>query len=390
MTDTLLRRAACVADLKAIARTRIPKFAYQYLTGGCNEDCAVRNNRTALDSVYLTPHYLETCPRVDLSVTLFGQPYSAPFGVAPLGLSGLIWPRAAEFLAKAAHEANIPFVLSTLASTSIEVAAECAKENFWFQLYPPSDLKIRADLMQRAHAAGCRNLVVTIDVPTAGRRPMDIKNGLSVPPRISIQSALQVMARPAWGLATATAGMPEFASMAPYMKDLSNLSDVANYIRTSLKDVVDETMLRGIRDTWKGNLIVKGILHVEDAERAVAAGADGLIVSNHGGRQLDAAEPTIHAVAAVSAALGDRAVVMADSGVASGPDIAKFIARGAQTVFAGRAFTYGVGAFAQPGAKHTIDILRAELQQVLEQLRCSAPSKLHEHLAPVANAVAGY
>ncbi len=381
MTDALLRRAACVADLKDIAESRIPKFAYQYLTGGCNDNCAVRKNREALDAVYLRPNYLSTCEKVDLSATLFGQTYSAPFGVAPLGLSGLIWPGAAEFLAQAAHEANIPFVLSTLASTSIETAAERAKENFWFQLYPPSDLEIRADLMRRAQAVGCQNLVVTVDVPSAGRRPMDIKNGLSVPPKISAKSAVQVMMRPAWALATARAGMPQFATMSPYMKNLSNLSDVANYVRTALKDIVDAKMLRQIRDSWTGNLIVKGISNVEDAESAIEAGADGLIVSNHGGRQLDAAEPSITTVAAIASAAGDRTVVMADSGVGSGPDIAKFLARGAQMVFAGRAFTYGVGAFGKPGAEHTIDILRAELKQVLEQLRCSAPSRLPEYRA---------
>jgi L-lactate dehydrogenase (cytochrome) len=380
MSDALLRRAACVADLKSIAQSRIPKFAYQYLTGGCNDDCAVRKNREALDAVLLKPSYLSACGEVDLSVTLFGRTYSAPFGIAPLGLSGLIWPRAAEFLAQAAHKANIPFVLSTLASTSIEIAAEHARENFWFQLYPPSDLSIRADLIRRAQAAGCQHLVVTIDVPTAGRRPKDIKNGLSVPPRITPRSAFQVMMRPAWALATARTGMPQFASMAPYMKNLSNLSDVANYVRTALKDVVDGAMLRQIRDSWPGKLIVKGISHIEDAEVAIEAGVDGLIVSNHGGRQLDAAEPSINTVAAIASAAGDRVVVMADSGVTSGPDIARFLARGAQLVFAGRAFTYGVGAFGEAGAEHTIDILRLELLQVLEQLRCSAPAQLREHL----------
>jgi len=380
MAESLISKAACIADLKAMTKTRIPKFAFEYLAGGCNDENTLRQNRRALDQVFLQPQYLTSPHSASLATELLGQKYSAPFGVAPLGLSGLIWPRAAEFQALAAREANIPYILSTLASTSIERAAECAGENFWFQLYPPSDLAIRKDLMARAEAVNCTHLVVTIDVPAAGRRPKDIRNGLAVPPKISLNSIAQTMARPAWAMATARQGMPQFASMMPYMKDVSNLREVANYIRTTLKDVVDFPMLQQLREQWTGKLIVKGVLSVADAQKALEAGADAIIVSNHGGRQLDAARPSVTALEEIVAALGDKIVVMVDSGVESGPDIARFLAQGAKMVFAGRAFMYGVGAFGQPGAAHSIELLRSELLQVMEQLRCPTPAGLPGYL----------
>jgi len=234
--------------------------------------------------------------------------------------------------------------------------------------------------MARAEAVNCTHLVVTIDVPAAGRRPKDIRNGLAVPPKISLNSIAQTMARPAWAMATARQGMPQFASMMPYMKDVSNLREVANYIRTTLKDVVDFPMLQQLREQWTGKLIVKGVLSVADAQKALEAGADAIIVSNHGGRQLDAARPSVTALEEIVAALGDKIVVMVDSGVESGPDIARFLAQGAKMVFAGRAFMYGVGAFGQPGAAHSIELLRSELLQVMEQLRCPTPAGLPGYL----------
>jgi len=374
--DDLKKTSACVADLKKRAKRRIPGFAFDYVEGGCNSEVAVRGNRQALDAVKLRADYLLPYTAPNLSTELLGQVYSAPFGIAPLGLTGIVWPNATLFHARAAKQANIPFVLSTLSTNSIEQAAECAEENFWFQLYPPADLAIRADLIRRAEAVGCKNLVVTIDVPAAGQRPRDIKNGLAIPPRISPKSILQSVLCPPWSIATLKAGLPQFASITPYMKDVSNMEDVANYIRTTLKDVVDQDMLKTIRDAWQGNLVVKGINNVGDAKRAVEAGADGIIVSNHGGRQLDAAQSTVETLHDIKAALPEHIEVMVDSGVESGVDIARFLAQGASAVFAGRAFLYGVDAHGEAGAQHTIDILRDELTQVMAQLHCELPSEI--------------
>ena len=366
-------------DLKNRARKRIPGFAFDYVEGGCNHETALRRNRDSLDAIQLRADYLAPYSPPDLSVNLFGQDYAAPFGIAPLGLTGIVWPNASLMHARAAKKANIPYVLSTLSTSSIEDAAACAEENFWFQLYPPADLDIRADLVKRAEATGCKNLVVTIDVAAAGHRPKDIKNGLAIPPKITPKSVFQSALRPSWSIATLQAGLPQFASILPYMKDLSNIQDVANYVRNTLKDVVDEEILKTIRDSWQGNLIVKGINHADDALRAVAAGADGLIVSNHGGRQLDAAQASINTLESIRAAVPEHIVVMADSGVESGVDIARFLAQGASTVFSGRAFLYGVAAHGEEGAEHTIDILRDELQQVMSQLHCTNTEQLSLH-----------
>lgn len=374
--DHLKKTSACVADLKKRAKRRIPGFAFDYVEGGCNSEVAVTGNRAALDAVKLRADYLVPYKAPDLSTELLGQVYSAPFGIAPLGLTGIVWPNATLFHAKAAKQANIPFVLSTLSTNSIEQAAECAEENFWFQLYPPADLAIRADLIRRAEAVGCKNLVVTIDVPAAGQRPRDIKNGLAIPPRISPKSILQSAMCPEWSIATLRAGLPQFASIVPYMENISNMEDVANYIRSTLKDVVDQAMLKTIRDSWQGHLIVKGVNNVGDALLAVEAGADGIIVSNHGGRQLDAAQSTVDTFRDIKAALPEHIEVMVDSGVESGVDIARLLAQGASAVFAGRAFLYGVGAHGEQGAQHTIDILRDELAQVMSQLHCELPSQI--------------
>ncbi len=380
MNEKLLSRAANIADLKRIAKTRIPAFAFEYLMGGCNDDRALTNNRHQLDQIFLQPRNLNHATVVDTSATLFGRTYDSPIGIAPVGLSGVAWPRASEFQAQAAHKHNIPFVLSSVATTSIETAARHAKENFWFQLYPPRDLEMRSDMLRRARYAGCENLVVTVDVPSLSWRPRDIKNGLAIPPRISLKSVYQTITHPHWAIATAKAGMPEFETLKPYINTSQGLKKTAQNIRHALREIVDESVLRQIRDSWHGNLIVKGILSIDDARSAVDCGADGLIVSNHGGRQLDAAVSPIQVLSDIKDELGERAVIMADSGVESGVDVARYLACGARMVFAGRAFMYGVSALGRYGGAHTIDILNSELRQVLEQLRCPNTSALPDYL----------
>lgn len=376
MNEKLLSRAANIADLKRMAKSRIPAFAFDYLTGGCNDDFALSNNRDQLDKIFLNPRNLNSAANVDLTTTLFGQSYSSPFGIAPVGLSGVAWPRASEFLADAARHQNIPFILSSVSTTSIEAAASCAGKNLWFQLYPPKELQVREDILRRARETGCRNLVVTIDVPSLSWRPRDIRNGLAIPPRISLKSVYQSAIHPRWAIATLKNGMPQFETLKPYIeKDLS-LKDTAQNIRHALRQVVDENVLRHIRDHWDGNLIVKGILNVDDARSAIECGADGLIVSNHGGRQLDAALSPVQVLADIIDTAGGRAAIMADSGVESGVDIARYLACGAQMVFAGRAFMYGVCALGRMGGEHAINILNSELTQVLEQLRCPNVNEL--------------
>jgi L-lactate dehydrogenase (cytochrome) len=237
-------------------------------------------------------------------------------------------------------------------------------------------LDIRADLIKRVKDTGCKNLVITVDVPSASRRIKSIKSGLGVPPKITVKSVLESMQCPSWSLATLKAGLPQFASLLPYIKDISNIEDIANFVRMTLRDVVDETMLKSIRDNWQGNLIIKGISHVDDAKKVAALGADGIIVSNHGGRQLDASVPPVDVLHEISEAVSSEITVMADSGVETGVDIARYLSQGAKAVFAGRAFLYGVGAHGELGATHAIDILYDELEQVMSQLHCAQPHEM--------------
>lgn len=384
MRDNLYQKAASIKQLKALAKSRLPRFAYDYLSRGCNEDLAASNNRRALDECYLQSTYLTPAEKATTSVEVLGQTYASPFGVAPLGLSGLVWPGASTFQAEAAKRANQPFILSTVASISIEQAAASAKDCFWFQLYPPTDKAMLEDILKRLDAVGCKHLVVTIDVPSLGKRPRDIRAGLSLPPKMGLRSLSQIITRPAWALSTAIYGKPEFETLKPYLKSQSqnsqqNTSELSDFIRKKLKDVVDIHLLESIRALWPHKLIVKGVLNEQDAELAKQAGADAIIVSNHGGRQLDAALPTITQLPRIRERLGEDFAVMADSGVESGVDLARFLAQGADMVFSGRAFMYGVGALGEAGAGHVFDILQTELLQVLEQLRCSHPTLLKNH-----------
>jgi isopentenyl diphosphate isomerase/L-lactate dehydrogenase-like FMN-dependent dehydrogenase len=380
MPASLLARAASVADLKKRARRRIPRFAFDYLEGGCNQEIALARNRSALDAIVMEPRYLEDCAPPDLSVSLFGRRYDAPIGVAPVGLGGLLWPRVAEYLAEAAGRANIPFCLSTVATTSIERAAELAGECLWFQLYTPTDPLIRDDLLDRAAAVGCRVLLVTIDVPGAAWRPRDLRNGLAVPPRFDLRTLLQIAARPAWAMAMLRAGMPQFGSVRPYVPKGTGMVSGSVFTRATFTGGLNREALARIRDRWQGALVLKGVETVRDAELALQLGAEGIVVSNHGGRQLDASRSPVEVLPQICAAVGDRMTILADSGIESGADVARMLAKGAVGVLAGRAFIYGVGALGRAGAQHTIDILREELARFMGQLRCARPEELARYL----------
>ncbi len=388
MNQRMERKAASIPRLKEIARKRLPKYIFDYLQSGCISDSALRANRQDLERIKLVPDYLSGATPADLSCEILAQNYRLPIGIAPIGLSGLIWPRSAEYLAAAAKQAGIPFVLSTVASTCIEKAAELAEENFWFQLYPPPDQdnhksgrqNIRQDLIKRAHSVGCKNLVVTIDVPALGRRPRDLQNGIAIPPKLSFRNLIESIACPSWGLSTLATGLPEFACVENYLGDIKGMKNRAYYVRSVFKEVVDQTLLKQVRDEWQHNLIVKGILTPQDAALAKQCGADAIWISNHGGRQLDAAPSTISVLRNIAESTAGAMPIIADSGVESGTDIARFLAHGADMVFAGRAFMYGVAALGKPGAAHAINILKAELLQTVNQLGCHQTRQLADRI----------
>ena len=367
--------------LRERAKRRIPRFAFEYLDGGCNEEVNLRKNTEDLRKVELRPYYLREYGGIDLRTELFGHTYDAPFGMAPIGLQGLMWPRASEILAKAAFEANIPYTLSTVATASIETIAELTEGRAWFQLYHPTDDALRDDLLDRCWSAGIRTLVILCDVPTFGYRSREIINGLAIPPRMTLRNIVQIMGKPNWALRTLATGQPEFKTMKKYLpKNVRSLKHLGQFMNRTFTGRLNESKIATLREKWRGNLVMKGVATREDAETCLRHGLDGLIVSNHGGRQLDAGQATIHPLRTIAAAYGDQITVMMDSGIRSGPDIARTLASGARFAFLGRAFMYGVAALGERGGEHTIAILKRQLQQVLEQVCCERPGDLPKFL----------
>ena len=369
-----------VYDLREKAKKRIPGFAFDYLDGGCNEDVNLIKNTSEIREVELKPVYLKKYAGSNLKTELFGHVYDAPFGIAPVGLQGLMWPNSPEILAKAALDHNIPFVLSTVTTSSIERISEISEGRAWFQLYHPSEDNLRDDLLKRAMEAQCPVLVLVCDVPTFGYRPREIKNGLAMPPRMTMKNIWQIIGKPNWALQTLIHGQPEFANMKPYMQKRLGMKKLGNYMNRRFTGRLSEEKIAPIRDKWKGKIILKGVASVEDTEMAVRLGLDGIVVSNHGGRQLDAGQSTIKSLETIVPEFAEKITVMMDSGMRSGPDIARTLAKGAKFAFMGRAFMYGVAALGKEGGNHTISILKTQLQQVMEQVCCEKVDDLPKHL----------
>lgn len=378
--DAIDSRVPSIEHLRERARKRIPRFAFEYLEGGCNSEINLRRNTEEIREVKLKPYYLRDYPGSDQSVELFGKTYDAPFGIAPIGLQGLIWPRATEILAKAAFDHNIPFTLSTVGTASIETVAELTEGNAWFQLYHPTEDELRNKLLDRAADAGLPVLVILADTPTFAYRPKEIKNGLSIPPRMSVSNVIQMMMHPTWSFSQLSAGAPEFKTMKPYIPKGLSMKHLGLFMNKTFSGRLNPDKIAAIRDRWKGKLVVKGIVNSEDAEKAISLGVDGMIVSNHGGRQLDAGQSTIKPLTALAKEFGDRTTIMIDSGLRAGPDIACALASGAKFAFMGRTFMYGVGALGEKGGDHTIAMLKKQLQQVMEQVACERVSDFPKHL----------
>ena len=369
-----------IDDLREGARKRIPRFAFEYLDGGCNEDVNLHRNTSDIREVELIPQYLSKHVKSDMSTELFGHTYDAPFGISPIGLQGLMWPRTPEILAKAAFEHNIPFCLSTVSTSSIETIAEITEGRGWFQLYHPTEDHVRDDMIKRVKDAQMPVLVILADVPTFGYRPRDIRNGLAMPPSMSLRNILQIIGRPTWAFNTLKHGKPEFETLKPYMPPGLDMKQLGQFMDATFSGRLNEEKIKPIRDMWPGKLVVKGIACEEDAERSIRLGVDGLWVSNHGGRQLDAGQSAIAAMRGIAEKFKGQATIMMDSGIRSGPDIARTMAAGAEFTMLGRTFMYGAAALGERGGDHTIAILKKQLQQVMEQLCCQTTGDFPNHL----------
>ncbi|MGB0367018.1 alpha-hydroxy-acid oxidizing protein [Winogradskyella sp.] len=373
-------RYPSIDDLRTKAKKKIPRFAFEYLDGGCNEDVNLIRNTAEIRDVQLKPNYLRKHHGSSLKTEIFGIEYDAPFGIAPVGLQGLMWPNSPEILAKAAFEQNIPFILSTVTTTSIERASELTEGKAWFQLYHPTENRLRDDIIKRAESAKCPVLVILCDVPTFGFRPRDIRNGLAMPPKMNVSNILQAFGRPHWSLQTLKHGIPSFEVLKPYMPKGLDLKQLGKFMDQTFSGRLNEEKIKPIRDMWKGKLVLKGVASEYDAEEAIRLGIDGIIVSNHGGRQLDAGQSSIKPLTTIAKKYGDQIEVMMDSGLRSGPDVARAMASGAKFTFMGRSFMYGVSALGKKGGHHTISLLKTELQQVMEQLCCEKTSDFPNHL----------
>ena len=374
------KRFPSIPHMKDKARWRIPGFAWDYMTGGIGVEENLRRNTDDLQKILFMPRYLQDAQNPDISTTIFGQKLDAPFGVAPLGLGGLQWPGGEPIIAKAARQHNVLHILSTHATQSLEKMKQHSGPVGWFQLYPPKDAKMETDMIERAKRAGYDVLVVTVDIPAVTRRDRDIRNGLSVPPQFDLRTVFHAAMRPHWLLRLARHGIPHFENLEPYApKDLS-IRELGTFLGSVLSNHITPERFKQIRDQWPGKVLVKGVLDPEEAAAYISLGADGIIVSNHGGRQLDAAPSSVSMLPHVRKRLGPDALVMADGGVRSGLDVARMIALGADYVFMGRPFIFSVAAIGDQGPTHLIEVLKQELRGTMWQLGCPRLGDLHSFL----------
>jgi len=360
--------AASIADLARLARRRLPAFVFNYIEGGAGEDCGVLRNEAAFRNILFRVRRFAGLAAA-APVELFGRTYAQPFGIAPIGMANLAWPGTDLTLARLAQRENIPYVLSTAGTTSIERVAAVAPDVAWFQLYLSRDDRITDDMIRRAWDAGIRVLVFTVDVPIASRRNRAIRDGFSLPFRYTGRLVADLATHPLWSVATLRAGVPNLETYAKYAES-GDLQVVGQFIAQLNKNGFDWDDLRRVRHLWKGTLVVKGVLAAEDAAEAVRIGADAIWVSNHGGRQLESAPASIDALGPIRAAVGTAVPVLFDGGIRGGEDIIKARALGADMSFSGRCFAYGVGAGGEPGAAKAFEILARETLTSLTQIGC--------------------
>jgi (S)-mandelate dehydrogenase len=377
----LTRRFPTITHLRRHAPRHGPRFAFEYMDGGAGgEDAGIRRNWAALDAIELVPRYGITTELPPIDIELLGRRYSAPIGVAPMGGPSIVWPGADEYLAAAAQAARVPYVLGTVGGTTIEKAAAIAPDVLWFQLYrmARNDHAIGYDLVHRADAAGAHVLMLTLDVPVRTTRSREVAAGVTTPFRPDLPMLLDILTSPGWLVAMLRNGIPRFANLRAYTGSHTGIAAVAEFARREVKGAFTWEEVARYRERWKRPLVLKGILHPDDAEKAVVLGVDGIVVSNHGGRQVEALPAPIDALPAIVAMVAGRATVMMDSGVRSGADVVRALALGAQATFAGKAFLWGLGALGARGPAHVISLLSEETRAALGQIGARQPAGARE------------
>lgn len=375
-----------VADFRQQARRRLPRFVFDYVDGGAEDEACMARNQRAIRELCLVPKVLRDTSRIETSIQVFGQTWRAPFAVAPMGLNGLVRPRGDLMIARAAAGAGVPFVLSTAANARLEEVAEQAGTPPWLQLYVMSDRGMAEQLLRRARRVGCGALVLTVDVPVSGFRERDVRNGFKLPFRPTLGTLLDLCSHPGWLLQVARHGAPSFVNLSETAGGGSAQQQAALLSRAMDRHLVWDS-LAWLRGLWSGPLLIKGLLHPDDAARAAKLGVDGLIVSNHGGRQFDAAPATLDMLPRVVDAVEDRLPVFVDSGFRRGSDAAKALASGARAVFLGRPLLYGLAAGGETGAAAVLQLLHEELVRSMTLIGASCVADLGPgHIAPHAAA----
>lgn len=358
-------------DLRHLARRRLPAILYDYIAGGADDGLCPARNEAAFAALRLVPRYGVDAPVRDSGATLFGRRWSLPFGIAPTGMADLIRPGADLMLARAAARAGIPFILSGVSNATIEAVATAALDS-WVQIYASRDPEVTFDMVRRAAAAGIKTLVLTIDVPAHANRERDIRAGFVRPYRPTARAAAEALLHPGWLASYLRHGVPPLANWAPYVAPAKGARAIAEAVARLHPCPWSWPLIEAVRQRFSGTLVVKGILHPGDAIRAADAGVDGIIVSNHGGRQLDRSVTPVESFLAIRAAVGGRVVLMLDSGIRRGSDVVAAFALGAAFTFVGRPTLYAVAAAGEAGAARAINILRREIGLVLAQIGCAS------------------
>jgi (S)-mandelate dehydrogenase len=374
-----VNRAINIDDLRKMAKRRLPRIIYDFIEGGVEDELGIVRNETAFDRERLVPHYLVDVSKRDQTVDLFDRKYASPFGVSATGLAALFRPGADLMLADAAARADIPFMMSGLSTASIEDAAKVAPSHSWYQLYVARDRTITLDIIRRVREAGFSTLVLTVDVPVQTKRERNLRNGFGLPPRLTTSTVLDALRHPRWISGYLRNGMPRFDNWTPYARANSTTAQI-NAFAAGQAPAASVTWadLEEYRRIWPRHLVVKGIMHRDDAIRAASIGVDGIIVSNHGGRQLDQAPSPLEVLPAINEAVGNKVTLMVDGGIRRGADIIIALCYGARFVMVGRATLYGAIAGGIAGAQKAIGILREEVDLVMGQIGAPTVADLND------------
>ena len=351
----------CIEDLRELARRRVARAIFEYVDCGAYTECTLRANKADIESIGLRQRVGIDVDRRSTATTMLGQPVTMPAALAPIGLLGLNWANGEILAARAANQFGIPFTLSTMSICSLEDVAQGTGKPFWFQLYVMRDRGFAASLIERAKSAKCSALVLTLDLQIQGQRHRDLKNGLAVPPRLTLGTAFDILRKPGWALNVMTSKRKSFGNLEGRIASADSLTTLSQWIAGQFDPTLSWKDVEWVKRLWGGPLVLKGILDVEDAKIAAQSGADAIVVSNHGGRQLDGAVSSIRALPEIADAVGDRISVWFDGGIRSGQSLLKALALGAKAVLLGRAFVYGLGAMGEPGVTRALEVIQKEL-----------------------------